>query len=100
MMPVRILLKSWAIPPASKPSDSSLLARISSASSRSLSVMSRNTRTTPKTSPLRPRIGAPLSAMMRSAPSRLTSTVWFASSTTVPVARTRATGSGVGSRVR
>ena len=44
-------------------------------------------------------MGAPLSAMGRSVPSRATRTVWFASPTTTPSRRTRATGLTAGFRV-
>ncbi len=58
--PCKILLKSWAIPPAKRPTDSSLLSLSCCASDFCCLVMSRKTTTTPTIPPSRPRIGAAL----------------------------------------
>ena len=63
------------------------------------SVTSRNTSTAPITCPARSRIGAQLSAMSRSLPSRAISTVWLARPCTVPCASVSATGIVAGCRV-
>ena len=63
------------------------------------SVTSRNTSTTPLTAPFASRIGAALSSMARSVPSRRISIVWLASPTTRPSASARWAGFGVFSRV-
>jgi hypothetical protein len=55
-------------------------------------VPSRNTSTTPRIVPDSSRMGAPLSWMGVSVPSRETSSVWFASPTTTPSRSTRSTG--------
>ncbi len=60
------------------------------------SVTSLKTRTTPIISPLSFLIGAPLSAMGISFPSRLIKTVWLASPTTMPSRNTRSTGFSAG----
>ncbi len=64
----------------------------SASSARRSSVTSRNTRTAPTVSPSPSRIGAALSAIGRSLPSRCRSTVWFARPTVCPVRITRSTG--------
>ena len=63
------------------------------------SVTSRNTSTAPTTCPSRSRIGAQLSAIGHSVPSRAMSTVWLASPWSVPWASVSATGTREGSRV-
>ncbi len=55
-------------------------------------VWSRKTSTTPIIVPLSSRMGAPLSAIGRSVPSRETSTVWLPRPATSPSRRTRCTG--------
>jgi hypothetical protein len=58
-----------------------------------------DTSTTPFTAPFASRIGAALSSMARSVPSRRISMVWLASPTTRPSASARWAGFGVASRV-
>ncbi len=64
----------------------------SSCSAARRAVMSRNTRTTPTTRPRPSRIGAPLSSIGTSVPSRPISTVWLARPTIAPSRRTLVTG--------
>ncbi len=61
--------------------------------------MSRNTSTTPATSPLSLRIGAALSSMGRSVPSLAMSKLWFASPTTTPSRKARTVGLSTGWRL-
>jgi hypothetical protein len=83
----------------------SITARSSASRSSSLrrtprdSVTSRNTTTQPRTTPSLPRMGAAVSSMGVTAPSRPSRTVWFASSTTTPSRSTRSAGLAVGSLV-
>ncbi len=67
-------------------------------SSSRRALTSWKTRTTPRIRPSASRIGAPLSSIGRSVPSRETSTVWLASPTTSPSRRTWATGLSAGPR--
>ena len=60
---------------------------------------SRNTSTAPTTWPVRSRIGAQLSAMGHSVPSRAISTVWLARPWVVPCCSVDSTGMAAGSRV-
>lgn len=84
------------------PSPAALIAR---SSRRSLSaaayscVTSRKTITTPIVCPAAFRIGAALSAIWRSVPSRAMRAVWLAKPTMPPVSSTFATGSTTGCRV-
>ena len=75
MIAIRMLLKSWAMPPASRPSDSSLLALACSAWTLSASLMSRNASTIPIVRPEASRSGAAISSIGCSVRSRATSTV-------------------------
>ncbi len=68
-IPTSKLLKSWAIPPARTPTDSSFLTLKSSSSVRFSSVTSRNTMTDPITALSGSRIGAPLLSIILSLPS-------------------------------
>jgi hypothetical protein len=61
--------------------------------------MSRKTRTTPATSPLSLRIGAALSLIARSVPSRATSTLWLANLTVRPSRKARTVGLSTGWRL-
>ena len=76
---------------------SSLSRRVFSAALSA--VWSRNTSTTPVISPCALRMGAPLSAMGYSVPSRAMSTVWLANPITIPSRNTRATGFSTSRRV-
>ena len=68
-MAASMLLKSWAIPPASTPTDLSFSIFMSSSCIFLFSVTSLKTNTTPKILPDWSLIGAPLSAMARLVPS-------------------------------
>ena len=72
MIAMRTLLKSWAMPPASSPSDASLPAFARSSWIRSASVMSRNARTIPIVRPSASQRDAALSSMGCSDRSRAT----------------------------
>ena len=95
----RMLLKSWAIPPAKTPTDSSFFILMSSSSILSCSVTSLKTRTTPMILLSLSRIGAPLSAMLLSVPSFAIRTVWFSRPMILPVLRTFSAGLLHGLRV-
>ena len=88
----RILLKSWAIPPARVPRDSSFFSFSRSCSILCSSVTSRKTKTTPMTSLFLSRIGAQLAAIFSLPPSQDTSIIWLVGSTICPVAITFCTG--------
>ena len=64
-----------------------------------LALMSRKTRTQPRTVPSPPRIGAALSSIGSSAPSLLMSSVWFARPTIRPSRKARVAGFSTGSRL-
>ena len=98
-MAVNILLKSWAIPPARFPRDSSFSVRCISCSIFRFSVTSLNTKTTPMTWLSLSRMGAPLSAMTLSVPSLAISSVLFPSPTTAPSLNTFSTGFSQGDKV-
>ena len=68
-------------------------------SARRCSVKSRNTSTTPRMRPASSRMGAALSAMGRSVPSRLISTVWLARPRMWPDRMTSPAGFSTGCRV-
>ena len=96
---VKILLKSWAIPPARIPSDSSFWARNRSCSIFCLSVTSLNTRTTPIILLFLSRMGAPLSATTLSVLSFAMRSTSLSGSTRKPWSSTSATGFSQGIRV-
>ena len=70
----RKLLKSWAMPPARVPRDSSFCHLTSSSSLRTFTVTSRKTKIDPAVPPAPPGIAAALSSISRRVPSRATST--------------------------
>ncbi len=96
---VRILLKSCAIAAGEHPERFYLLHFLELRLDALLFGISLKTNTTPIMEPSRSLIGAPLSAISRSVPSRAISAVWFASPTIPPDSSTFSTGFSQGSLV-